>query len=455
MKGSLRDAKILIIGNHKFFSDISSLLSPLGIEITHASTGLAIRKLNRDKKLSAIIYDDDTYRSKNKMSHFKTLKILQKSAKDVIFMSSRRSISAVSSAKILGARDYIVKPYNQRELIARVVAVLQNKIRITCIGGGTGLFHILLGLKKIPNILLTSVVSTSDDGGSSGRLKTSFGILPPGDVRRSLVALSNAPEVMNQVMRYRFDKGDGIKGHSFGNLFLAVLSRIKGSLSEAVRSISDILNVQGIVLPVTNVQTTLCARFANTKVVKGESNIDLCEDRNPDLQIQTIWHEPATFCTIDAFSSIINSEMIIIGPGDLFTSIATNLVVKDIRKALAKTEAKKVYICNLMTKPGETANYTAFDHTNEIIKYLGGDYIAYVIVSNTKLSKKAIREYAKKEQSPVRLGDIEAFRRITKAKIILADVGHETELVRHDSEKVRNEIAELLKRCRKGRRPQP
>jgi len=223
------------------------------------------------------------------------------------------------------------------------------------------------------------------------------------------------------------------------------LTEIKGSLSEAVRTIGDILNIQGIVLPMTNTQTTLCARFEDGTVIKGESKIDLCEARDPSLSIQEIWHEPKTKSNIDALSSIINSDIVTIGPGDLFTSVITNLLVKDIREAVSRTKAKKIYICNLMTEPGETTKYTAFDHVKEVIKYMKGDHLDYIIISNTKLSERAIREYARKYQSPVGVGDIKRICSITKADVIIADVGHETELVRHDSIKIKNVVSNILK----------
>ena len=440
---------VLVIGNKKSIGDIRNVLSSLEIRIVSETDEEKIKKRCKQSDIDAIIIDDDAYRSGKQALCLKIIKTLKKSKKDFIIISSRTSPSAVLEARDLGASDYIIKPYSYREFITHLNAILDKKMRIACIGGGTGLFHLLLGLKMLPNVLLTSIVSTTDEGGSSGRLRASFGILPPGDIRRNLVALSNVPEIMNELMQYRFQKGKGIAGHSFGNLFLTALSEIKGSFSEGIRTLSDILNIQGIVLPVTNTQTTLCARFEDGTVIRGESKIDLGEGRDLTLHIKKIWHEPEARCNIDAFSAIMNADIVTIGPGDLFTSISTNLLVKDIQEALSQTKAKKVYICNLMTKPGETTGYSAFDHLREIIKYIAGDYLDYVIISNTKLSKKAIDEYAKKEQSPVSSGRIDEIRKITKAEIITADVGHETVLVRHDSAKIKEEIYKILKRKKK------
>jgi uncharacterized cofD-like protein len=284
----------------------------------------------------------------------------------------------------------------------------------------------------------------SDSGGSSGRLRASFGILPPGDIRRSLVALSNAPSFMSELMQHRFSKGWGLKGHNFGNLFLTALAETIGSMPEAIKGVGDILNIQGIVLPVTTQLTTLCARFEDGTVVKGESKIDLCEERMPELQIKKIWHEPPVTCDADVFTAIINADFLIIGPGDLYTSIITNLLVKNIKKAIALSQAQKIYICNLMTEPGETTNYDAAMHVKEIVKYLGRDPLDYVIISNTHVSVEAVRKYALKHQSPVSLGDMQDLWETTKASIVLADVGDVSELVRHHDAKLRTEIDKII-----------
>ena len=436
---------VLTIANGISARAMREMLTPLGVDTIEETDEKKIKNICQRADVRVVVLDADAYRGKKKDSYVKISRVLKKAKKDFIIVSSRKSLSAVKEARDLGATDFIGKPYNHREFVARFNAVIQKKARITCIGGGTGLFHVLMGFKEIPGSLLTSVVSVSDDGGSSGKLKASFGILPPGDIRRSLVALSDAPEIMNQLMRYRFRGGDQFAGHNVGNLFLTALTEIKGSFSEAVRTIGDILNVQGIVLPVTDEHTTLCARFEDGTEVKGESKIDLSEGKNPDLRISAIWHEPETRSTIDAVSSILNSDIIIIGPGDLFTSVITNLLVKNIREALTETKAKKVYLCNLMTEPGETSNCTALDHVKEIVKYMCGDYLDYVIISNTKLSDKARREYAEKKQFPVRVEDMGQIHGITRAKIILADVGHTTELVRHEGAKVKSELCKILK----------
>jgi len=179
-------------------------------------------------------------------------------------------------------------------------------------------------------------------------------------------------------------------------------------------------------------------------VITGESKIAMAEGSLPDCRIKELWHEPTAECNIDAYTSLLMSDAIVIGPGDLFTSVITNLIVEHIPEAIRKSGAKKIYVCNLMTKPGETAHYGVYEHVREIVNYLHGDCLDYVIVSNTKLSGKALRRYREKGQFPVALGNAKRISQITKARIVLADVGHETELVRHNGEKLRCVIAALL-----------
>lgn len=439
------DKKILVAGDKRFSEDIKSVLAILGIGMIFEQDLRKITAILNRADVGLIIFDDDTYRRKDKKLFVYISKMVKESRRHFIIVSSNKSKAAIWQAKALGAADYIIKPYSYRELITRFNAVYLKRVRIVCIGGGTGLFQMLAGLRKLPSVHLTSIVNMSDDGGSSGRLKASFGILPPGDVRRSLIALSNAPEMMNELMKYRFRRGGSISGHNLGNLLLTALSDIKGSLAEAVRSLSDILNVRGIVLPVIGTKTTLCARFKNGKVIRGESNIDLCKGRSLQLHIQDIWHDPKAQCNVDALSAIIHSDIIIIGPGDLFTSVITNLLVKDIREAVCRTKAKKIYVCNLMTKPGETYGYNVDDHVREIVKYMGRDCLDYVIISNTLFSQQALCKYARKQQFPVKLDGAGQIKHLTNAKVILADVSNQVDLLRHDSDKMMRVISGIIK----------
>ena len=360
----------------------------------------------------------------------------------VVVISDCADLQAIRDVQQLGVADYLLKPCHTREVVARLQAVLNRARRLVCIGGGAGLFTLLSGLKQLPHTLLTSIVSMSDDGGSSGLLRTALGIPPPGDVRRSLVALSTAPELMDQLMQFRFHEGAYLERHNLGNLILTALTQLRGSMVEAVRAMGDILRIQGIVLPSSLNLTELVARRGHETVVRGEQQIGT--DRSSRQRIAALWHEPEAAPNSDASATILYADAVIIGPGDLYTSVLANLCIPDIREALICTKAKKIYICNLMTTPAETCNYTAADHIAEVLKYLGGDHLHSIIVSNTLLSPRAVEAYARHDQHPVVLGDIESTHRVTAAQLIQADVGHETELIRHDSDKLAHAISNLL-----------
>ncbi|MBU1125901.1 MAG: uridine diphosphate-N-acetylglucosamine-binding protein YvcK [Candidatus Omnitrophica bacterium] len=443
MKSALKN--FLIVGGNEFIRDIQVMVPQLARRVDSACSLRELSRRLRKEDLDIILVDVDAYRRSH--SNLRRLvKSLRNCGKDFIFVSGRKSLSAIIEARDAGAVDYLIKPYNYREFVVRLNAILQSKIRIACIGGGTGLFNLLVSLKELPNVLLTSIVNTSDDGGSSGELKVSFGILPPGDIRRSLVALSNAPEVMNQVMQYRFKDTSSLGGHTVGNLLLAALTHIKGSMSEAVRNLGDILNIQGIVVPIAQTRATLCALFEDGTVIRGESNIDLGVGRNIRLPIKRCWHDPAPSADMNACAAIIFSDIVTIGPGDLFTSVITSIMIAKIRDALAKTHAKKIYLCNLMTEPGETTGFSALQHSREIIRYLGGDHVDYILIADpATLSKKSLKKYARKKQAPVALGDLRELRTVSKAQLLIADLAHETQLIRHHSQKLRRAVSSIIR----------
>lgn len=435
--------KFLLVGNESFVEEAKGALFGLALEIAIANS---YKEIGPGLKKSDIaIFDRDSFSDPRLIN--KIPAILARSGKKFVILSSKKNISEALRARQAGAADYILKPYNLRELNLKLSAILNNKIKISCIGGGTGLFNLLMGVKSLPAILPISIVSTTDDGGSSGKLRDSFGILPPGDIRRSLIALSNAPDIMNKIIQYRFNKGGGLKGHSFGNLLLTVLNDIEGSMSDAVRGVGDILNINGIVYPIASSGSVLYAELEDGAVVKGESNIDLCRGRSAGLCIKKCWHKPRPKCDINAYSAIINADFVTIGPGDLYTSVITNLLIKEIREAILVTKAKKIYICNLMTKPGETSGYDAFTHISEILRYLGKDCLDYIILAdNQKLPGEALKRYARKNQFPVEAGPLDKIRKITRAKTIIADLAHGQELIRHDSLKIRDQIAKIINR---------
>jgi len=274
--------------------------------------------------------------------------------------------------------------------------IFQKQKRIVVIGGGTGVFNVLTGLKNYP-YHLSAIVSIADDGGSSGILREEFGILPPGDLRRALVALSSSSSILAQLFNYRFENGTSLKGHSFGNLFITALERITGDFNQAIKEAGKILAIKGEVIPVSLENTRLIAQLENNEYIVGETNIDVPK-HNPNLSIKKIFLSPSVRANPEALRAIKLADLIIIGPGDLYTSILPNFLVKGIKEAVKKSKAKKVYFSNLMTKFGETNNFTAKDFYAIIEKYLGKGIIDYFIVNSKKPKKKYLDLY-KKENS--------------------------------------------------------
>ncbi|MBI4322780.1 MAG: uridine diphosphate-N-acetylglucosamine-binding protein YvcK [Candidatus Omnitrophica bacterium] len=358
----------------------------------------------------------------------------------VLLLSESPTLPRLVEAYQRGIHYGVVKPFHPRELLSCLYAALHRQRRVVCLGGGTGLYTLLLGLKTLPSAHLTSIVSMSDDGGSSGRIRQAYGVLPPGDVRRSLVALSTAPGLMNDLIQYRFREGAGLTDHNLGNLLLTAMANLTGSMAEAVRAMGDILNVQGIVLPVTTTPNTLVAELEDGSWVRGESHIDVPTGRDPQRRIVRLWQEPQAEANPDALSAMLAADLITIGPGDLFTSIIANLCVKGVAHAIRASRARTLYLCNLMTKPGETSGFTVADHVREVVRYLGEDLLDEVLVSNTVFSPEALADYANKGQEPVRLDKEAVLQQATNAQIIVRDLASERELVRHDSLKLVNEI---------------
>lgn len=342
--------------------------------------------------------------------------------------------------------DVMAKPLSIRQFIQKILEALHHEIYAACLGGGTGLFTLLSGLKTLPNIRITSIVSMSDDGGSTGKLRDLFGILPPGDIRRSLVALSTAPDLLNELMQYRFKGGREFKGHNLGNLLLTALAERRGSMSEAVKTMGEILNLQGQVVPVTETVNTLKAELENGSILEGEHRIDLFEGINPKVRIRRLWQEPPVKATREALAALSQADFIILGPGDLFTSVISNLIVQGIPQAIVKSQAKKIYICNIMTKPGETTDFEVNTHTREMIKYLGKDCLDYVLASSTVFSPAPLRFYAKKGQIPVVERERNHLSKVSRARFIWADIASEHELVRHDSLKLAAQIRKIMQK---------
>jgi uncharacterized cofD-like protein len=305
---------------------------------------------------------------------------------------------------------------------------LQQGYKIVAIGGGTGLSTLLRGLKRRTSNL-TAVVTVSDDGGSSGRLQKELGVLPPGDVRNCLVALADDEAMVTDLFRYRFTEGEGLTGHSFGNLFLAAMSGITGNFDRAIKESSRVLNIVGRVLPATLGVVRLCAELDDGTIVEGESKISAAH-----RPIKRVFFDPPAASPLDeVIAAIRDADAIVLGPGSLFTSVAPNFLVSRIAREVADAHAVKVYVCNVMTQPGETDGMTAADHVEALLTNAGEHVCDYVIV-NDEPPSRLLAAYAQEGQVPV-VPDLDRISALGVEPVSAAVIG-ETVTVRHDSDKL-------------------
>jgi uncharacterized cofD-like protein len=269
-------------------------------------------------------------------------------------------------------------------------------IKTVVIGGGTGLSVMLRGLKQKP-LDLTAIVTVADDGGSSGRLRAEMQIPPPGDVRNVIQALADTEPLLTKMMQYRFQNGSGLAGHSLGNLILAAMTDLTGDFVSGVRELSRVLAVRGQVLPAAAQAAVLSARLVDGSVIVGESQIPTATQR-----IERVFLEPADIAALpEAMSALAEAELIIIGPGSLYTSILPNLLVPNIRAGVIASKATKIYVSNVMTQPGETDDYSVCDHLDAIETHVGRRLFDYVIVNCGEIPPTVQARYAEKRARPV------------------------------------------------------
>lgn len=288
---------------------------------------------------------------------------------------------------------------------------------------------------------LSAVVSMCDDGGSTGQLRDDYGVLPPGDIRRSLIALSAASRPLRRLFEFRFKKGV-LEGHSFGNLFLAALEKTEGNFYQAVLTASQLLNVRGRVLPVTLSNIRLKASLEDGQVISGERNIDIPK-HNPDLKIKKVFLDSRAKPNRDALRAIAMANLIVIGPGDLYTSIVPNFLIPGVAKAIKRSSARKIYVCNLMTKRGETNGFSALNFLQTIKEYLGGEVVDFILVNIKKPGAVRLKRYADEG------GELAVLPKIYKDQVgqtivIKADLMTKSGLIRHDPKKLANQILNLL-----------
>lgn len=307
--------------------------------------------------------------------------------------------------------------------------------KIVAIGGGTGLSMLLKGIKNITNNI-TAVVTVGDDGGSSGRLREEMGVLPPGDIRNCIAALADDEDLVTKLFQYRFKTGEGLEGHSFGNLFLTALCSITGDMVRAVKESSNVLSIRGRVLPSTLDDMKLSAEMEDGRIIHGESNIPEAHGK-----IKRLFTSPQNCKALeDVITAIREAELIILGPGSLYTSVIPNLLIKEISHEIAKSTARKIYVCNIMTQPGETDGYSVLDHINALIKHAGSKNILDTVLVNDYLPPNLAQKYQLSGSFPVKPD----FENIKKAGIniftrkLIED--SKEGLVRHSSNRVARAI---------------
>jgi len=343
----------------------------------------------------------------------------------LLFWGQSRTVETITEALQPDASEELVD-------LLRTHRRLHRGPKIVAIGGGTGLSTLLRGLKQYSSNI-TAIVTVADDGGSSGRLRREMGILPPGDIRNCIAALADEEKLLTELFQYRFHTGDGLSGHSFGNLFISAMTEITGDLEQAIDASAKVLAIRGKVLPATLTDVSLWAKLADGRIIEGESKITEAMG-----QIRQIGCHPADPVALPAaLAAIKEADYIIIGPGSLYTSIIPNLLVPAIRQALARVTVPRIYVCNIMTQPGETDNYSVADHLRAIEGVCEERVFDAVLAQRTAPSPQSLQLYAQEHSHPVFLDREEVGK--MGYRIVLANVMAEDEVtakVRHDPQRL-------------------
>ena len=315
---------------------------------------------------------------------------------------------------------------------------MSTKIKVVTIGGGTGLSVLLRGLKKYP-LEITAVVTVADDGGSSGKIRSDMNIPSPGDIRNVIAALSDVEPYLEKMFQYRFDSGE-VKGHPVGNLMIAAMTDIHGDFSTAIKVMSRILNVRGTVLPTTNDIATLNAVLSDGEIIRGESSITKAGGVIDHVYITPSRVKPNE----DVLKAIEEADYIIMGPGSLYTSIIPNLVISNVSEKIRESNAKKIYVCNVMTQHGETDNYSVCDHIVAINKHVEENIFDLVIANSREFDDSILSKYHKEKQEPVKI-DQEKIKELGIKLIKNNDVGIvDNNTIRHNADKVSELIYDYI-----------
>jgi uncharacterized cofD-like protein len=413
---------------HRFLSVASWLRPGLGVKrwLILAIVGAALFV----NGVSRYLTDEGTTLRVNEFVDQLVVEFLPPSALSWIFIGLGALLVALGIWRWLNAIVTAVAPQGSTRMLEAIrEKKLERGYRIVVVGGGTGLSTMLRGLKKITTNL-TAVVTVSDDGGSSGRLQKELGVLPPGDIRNCLVALADDEALVTALFRYRFQEGEGLSGHSFGNLFLAAMTGVTGNFDEAVKAASRVLNVKGRVLPSTLAIARLCARMRDGRIIEGESKIP--EARGT---IDEVFLDPPYAAPLDeVIVAIREADAIVLGPGSLYTSIMPNLLVDHVAQEIEAASAVKIYVCNVMTQPGETDGYTASAHVRALVQGARSPKICDVVIVNEQLPQKLREAYAVEGQVPVQPDEAEL--EALGVRVVRANVISENETVRHDPDRL-------------------
>lgn len=331
-----------------------------------------------------------------------------------------------------------------------------SPLRVVSIGGGTGLSALLQGLKQYarsettpPTLDLTAIVTVTDDGGSSGRLRREFDVLPPGDIRNCMVALSEDSALLSKLFQHRFQSGRGLKGHSFGNLFLMALTQIMGDFPEAVKASAEVLKIAGRIFPSTTANVALEATLANGTKVIGETKISRSRQEIRRVQLKPRKARPLAA----ALAAIADADVITFGPGSLYTSVIPNLLVEGIPAAIRRSPAIKTYFVNLMWQPGETMNFRASDHVRVLDRHAGGKFLDYAVVNIRPITLAMKKRYARESAHPVE-NDIDTLFNLG-LKVMAGNLAQTTGKVRHDPAATAAVVIKLAQEGRRRRDGQP
>ena len=309
------------------------------------------------------------------------------------------------------------------------MATKKSKPKIVSIGGGTGLSTLLRGLKKF-RADLSVIVTVTDDGGSSGRLREELGVLPPGDIRNCMIALSEDEHLMSRLFRFRFNSEGGLHNHSFGNLFLTAMAGVTSDFAEAVRLTSEVLAIKGVIYPSTNSNVQLCAELEDGSRVRGETRITASRKR-----IRRVRLDPADAHPLpDALDAILAADLITIGPGSLYTSLIPNMLVNEMINSIRASRATKIYIQNIMTQPGETERYSASDHVEALAEHCGGILFPNVLLNNGRPSPEILRKYTA-EHAALVATDRDRLRSLN-LRLVERDLLAEDGVIRHDPDRL-------------------